>query len=204
MLRVKPLKLSMDTHLKLCANRGDPLPDPTPYQQLLGKLIFLIVTRTDISFTVHILSKYMHSPTIVHMQVAKRLLRYLAASTVLKCDNKATLAIAANRMMHERTKHVEIDCHYVRDMVKAGDIEPQYVSSSSQVADIFTKILSSNNTMDFYSSWESHLHLPLSLRRVRTYEVVYKESLKAEQQCLQVRKFLKGVQWFVVGVQKLL
>lgn len=62
--------------------------------------------------------------------------------TVLNCDNKDALAIAANPVMHERTNHVELDCHFVRDQTKAGNIVTAHVSSKHQVADIFTKQLS--------------------------------------------------------------
>ncbi|XP_021771327.1 uncharacterized protein LOC110735443 [Chenopodium quinoa] len=79
-LNVKPLKLPIDSHLKLSADKGTPLPDPARYQQLLGKLIYLKITRPDISFIVQLLSQFMHSPTSTHMQAVKRLLRYLAGT----------------------------------------------------------------------------------------------------------------------------
>lgn len=229
----KPLQLPLDSHLKLTPDKGDLLPDPGVYQRLLGKLIYLTITRPDILYSVQLLTQFMQAPTTVHMQTTRRVLRYLIgtsdqglllASTsaaqltaycdsdwascpitrrsttgyciflgqspvswktkkqhvvarssaeaeyramalttcevtwltallkdlglknlplaILKCDNQAALAIAANPVLHEKMKHVEIDCHYVRDQLKAGQITTAKVSSTEQVADIMTKPLS--------------------------------------------------------------
>lgn len=228
----KPLKLPLDPNVKLHVTSGDLLPHPVLYQQLVGKLIYLTLTRPDITFAVHLLSQFMHNPSTVHMQVAKRILRYLKSNpsqgillatsssatltsysdrdwagcpysrrstigfcillgqspiswkskkqsvvarssaeaeyralaltncevlwitqllkelglqhigpTVLNCDNRAALSIAANPVHHERTKHVEIDCHFIREKQASTVIQPQYISTSNQLADIFTKPL---------------------------------------------------------------
>lgn len=232
MTKAKPLHLPMDIKLKLTADMGDVLPNPSTYQRLIGKLIYLTITRPDIAFSVQILTQYMQKPTTVHMQNAKRLLRYISGTVtqgillasssaaqltaycdsdwagcvstrkstsgfciflgdspiswktkkqtvvarssaeaeyrsmaltacevtwlssllhdlglknlppaVLKCDNQAALSIAANPVMHERTKHIDIDCHYIRDQIKAGTLVTQQVKSVDQIADIMTKIL---------------------------------------------------------------
>ena len=57
------------------------------------------------------------------------------------CDNQAVIFIEDNSTFHEHTKHIDIDCHYIRDKVMLGVISTPHVASSHQLADIFTKSL---------------------------------------------------------------
>ncbi|XP_073112313.1 uncharacterized protein [Elaeis guineensis] len=218
MIGIKPTKFPMQQHLKLTVDDGKLLDDPGPYRRLLGRLIYLTITRPDIAYSVHVLTQFMQSPRQPHLDAAFRILRYLKGSpgqgiffssvntfqlyaycdadwagcpmtrrsttgfyvslgdapiswrakkqtTVsrssakaeyramahtisellwlrallsdlsishhgpmfLYCDNQAALHIAANLVFHERTKHIEIDCHFVRERLQSQDIATRYV-----------------------------------------------------------------------------
>ncbi|XP_028098520.1 uncharacterized protein LOC114298187 [Camellia sinensis] len=225
-------KCPMEQNMKLQTIDGAILNDPTRYRRLVGKLIYLTITRPDIVFAVQNLSQFMHQPRKPHMEAALRVLRFIKGTpgqglffpainnlelkaycdsdhascpttrrsttgycvllgyslvswkskkqpivarssteaeyramanicleitwlryilqylrvkqkgpTLLHCDNQVALHIAANPVYHERTKHIEIDCHIVREKLQAGEISPIYISSQDELADIFTKAL---------------------------------------------------------------
>lgn len=234
-LACKPTTVPMDPRAHLNATDGEVLTDISQYRRLIGRLLYLTLSRPDIAFAVHKLSQFIAQPRTPHLHAVHHLLRYLnnkpgqgiffssssqlhlkafsdadwgachdsrksttgfciflgeslvswkakkqstisrssaeaeyramAATTseliwlhqllkdfgvedpmpaLLFCDNKAAIHIASNPTFHERTKHIEIDCHFVRDKVAAGHVKLMPIRSQHQLADMFTKPLPSS------------------------------------------------------------
>nr|KYP51533.1 Copia protein [Cajanus cajan] len=228
----RPIDNPMDPNQKLMTNQGELFTDPERYRRLVGKLIYLTITRPDLSFAVGIVSQFMQAPHIDHWNVVLRILRYIkkaprkgllyedkgdsrisgysdadwagcpidrcsttryyvflggniiswkskkqnvvARSSVeaeyramalitcefvwikqlirelrfcedhpmrLYCDNQVALHITSNLVFHERTKHIEVDCHFVREKLLSKEIITEFVNSNEQLADVMTKSL---------------------------------------------------------------
>ncbi|PWA96217.1 hypothetical protein CTI12_AA041970 [Artemisia annua] len=229
-LDLKPAHIPIDPIVKLNDTDGEPLSDPSLYRATVGKLLYLTITRPDLSYAAHALSQFSHSPRTPHWKALIKVLRYIKlcpgqglfiskASTLplkafcdsdwancsatrrsvtgfciflgpnliswqskkqsvvsrssteaeyraladctceitwllsllkdlrikttspvpIYCDNQSSIALASNPIQHARTKHIEIDCHFVREKIKNGTILPTFVSSKHQAADALTK-----------------------------------------------------------------
>ena len=226
----KTVDTPVELNAHLTPSGGKPLSNPSLYRRLVGSLVYLTVTRPDISYAVHQVSQYLSAPRSTHYAAVLRILRYLkgtlfhglfysaqspltlrafsdadwagdptdrrsttgycfllgssliswrskkqthvarssteaeyraladttsellwlrwllkdlgvstSSATPLYCDNQSAIHIAHNDVFHERTKHIEIDCHFIRYHLVHGALKLISVSSKDQLADIFTK-----------------------------------------------------------------
>ncbi|KAL6313610.1 hypothetical protein AAG906_006979 [Vitis piasezkii] len=213
----KNVDTPVELNAHLTPSGGKPLSNPSLYRRLVGSLVYLTVTRPDISYVVHQVSQYLSAPRSTHYAAVLRILRYLkgtifhglfystqsplrskkqtfvarssteaeyraladttsellwlrwllkdlgvstSSATPLYCDNQSAIHIAHNDVFHERTKHIEIDCHFIRYHLVHGALKLFFVSSKDQLADIFTKSLPTRRTRDLIDNLKLVSHPP--------------------------------------------
>ncbi|KAA3466547.1 Cysteine-rich RLK (receptor-like protein kinase) 8 [Gossypium australe] len=156
-----PADTPMEANLRFNKEDGS-LVDREKFQRLVGKLIYLSLTRPDIDFPVNVISQHMTNPNEEHIAVANRILKYLKRTpghglmfkktqdrTVkiftdsswagdlteeyhfeVLCDNQSAILIAKNPVQHDRTKHVEIDRHFIVDQVNKRTATLSYIPTN--------------------------------------------------------------------------
>ncbi|GJX94878.1 ribonuclease H-like domain-containing protein [Tanacetum coccineum] len=179
MVNCNPSQTPADTGSKLGSD-GDHVSDPTLYRSLAGMFVIeLVVLLLDVLLRYFVFlgnnllswsSK--RQPTLScstieaeYRGVANDLAEtcwlrnllcelhtLLSSATLVYCDNVSAVYLSSNPAQHQRTKHIEIDIHFVRDLVGAGQVRVLHVPSRYQYVDIFTKGLPSTLFEEFRTS----------------------------------------------------
>ena len=65
-------------------------------------------------------------------------------STIIHCNNQSCIKLSENPVFHDRSKHIEMRYHFIRDLVQRGALKLQYIRTNEQIADILTKPLTTS------------------------------------------------------------
>jgi hypothetical protein len=79
----KPISIPFEHNVKLSANEGDLVEDTTTYKRIVGSLIYMTITRLDLSYAIGVVSQFMQTPPKPHLDAMRRILRYIKHT--LKC-----------------------------------------------------------------------------------------------------------------------
>ncbi|GJW04891.1 uncharacterized mitochondrial protein-like protein [Tanacetum coccineum] len=146
----KHARTPLDPNIKFTYDSGTPLTDPSHYRTLVGLIhspyrLIVIVTGLlvlNLEDQSQVLGYFLDTVSSPGNPKSKQwTYNTLTALVKVFCDNSSAIALASNPIQHARTKQIEIDCHFVRDKIKAGQILPIYVPTTSQTADLLTKAL---------------------------------------------------------------
>ncbi|RVW96044.1 Retrovirus-related Pol polyprotein from transposon RE1 [Vitis vinifera] len=160
----KPVSTPMDPNHKLGEAKEEPMVDKRMYQRLIGRLIYLAHTRPDIAYSKNntlALEAYTdvdYAGSLVDQRSTIGYCTFLGGNLIilndlrikwdspmkLYCDNKSAINIAHNLIQHDRTKHIEIDRHFIKEKLEKGVVCMSYIPSEHQLADILTKGLNSS------------------------------------------------------------
>ncbi|GJT04473.1 gag-pol polyprotein [Tanacetum coccineum] len=141
--------IPIDAKAKYTLTDGNPLPDPSLYQTIVGSLVYLtgifekskkqdVLSRSSTEAEYRVMAMTISGIVWLRWLLAN-MGAHITSPTPLYSDNRSAIQIASNTVFHERTKHIEIDCHFTRHHLQAGTISLSFVLSALQIAYIFTK-----------------------------------------------------------------
>ncbi|XP_010277969.1 PREDICTED: uncharacterized protein LOC104612285 [Nelumbo nucifera] len=144
----KPLSTPMSTSARLTKSESEPLTDPTFFHSIVGALQYVTITHPEITFAVNksskeqpivarssIESKYRSlASTAVEFLWLHMLLQELGVSLsvtpLIWCGNMGAKFLANNPALHSRSKHIELDIHFIREKVATKLLDVRYIPSA--------------------------------------------------------------------------
>ncbi|XP_013729639.1 uncharacterized mitochondrial protein AtMg00810-like [Brassica napus] len=102
MLGCKPVSIPLEQYHQLATDNGPVMTDPKKYRRLVGRLVYLSITRPELCYTIHLLSQFMQKPREAHWNAALRVVRFLKG-----CPGQGILLRANSDL--QRSVYVDAD-----------------------------------------------------------------------------------------------